>query len=51
MNLRGYNMIEKLATLEKRYNEIEEKLSDVNVISDMEAYKNIRRSTNRLLDC
>ncbi|PKM62439.1 MAG: peptide chain release factor 1 [Firmicutes bacterium HGW-Firmicutes-21] len=32
-------MIEKLAELEKRYLEIEEKLSDIGVMSDMEAYK------------
>jgi len=32
-------MIEKLALLEKRYNEIEEKLSDGNIINDMEAFK------------
>jgi len=39
MNIRGNIMIEKLALLEKRYNEIEEKLSDGNIINDMEAFK------------
>lgn len=36
-------MIEKLAELEKRYIMIEEKLSDVTVLSDMEAFKKFSR--------
>lgn len=41
-------MIEKLALLEKRYVEIEEKLSDANVISDMEAYKKYSKEYKQL---
>ncbi|HOJ47925.1 MAG TPA: peptide chain release factor 1 [Bacillota bacterium] len=41
-------MIEKLALLEKRYVEIEEKLSDANIISDIEAYKKYSKEYKQL---
>ena len=41
-------MIEKLAELEKRYNDIEEKLSDIGIMSDMEAYKKYSKEYKNL---
>lgn len=41
-------MIEKLAELEKRYVMIEEKLSDADVLSDMEAYKKFSKEYKSL---
>lgn len=41
-------MTEKLEIMEKRFDEINEKLTDINVINDQEQYKNLMKELKSL---
>ena len=41
-------MTEKLEIMEKRFDEINEKLTDINVINDQEQYKNLMKELKNL---
>ena len=42
-------MTEKLEIMEKRFDEINEKLTDINVINDQEQYKNFMKELKNML--